>query len=146
MAQSQTKSYRERAGTGGSPASARTEAPFDGMNPAPGERDMELAKRMGESFFEGVTSMNREFLRFLSTRFQEDMRAARSFAHCRHPSEFVEAELRFMQSLVNQYADNANRMLGIAARVAGHNLDDMEDRMEEAVRRPGAVAPERSAA
>ena len=146
MAQSHTKSYRDRAGASGSPASGRTRTPFDEMTTSPAGRDMEMARRMGESVFDGIASMNREFLRFASTRVIEDMKAARMFADCRHPSDFVEAELRFMQSLINQYAENANRMLGIAARVTGHNLDDMEDRMEEAVRRPEAEPPQRSAA
>ncbi len=134
MAQSRTKSYSAREDT--SPAFGRTNmAVPDGFG-------MEAARHMGATFFDGFVSMNLEFLNFMSTRLQEDMAAVRSLAECRHPSEFVEAELRFMQSLIRHYAENSSRMLGIAARVAGHNLDDMEDRMSGIVRGADAAAPQ----
>lgn len=138
MAQARTKPHRERAGAAGTTDSRRTASPNG--------HSMEMVRHMGETFFDGFASMNREFLRFMSMRLQEDMKAARSFARCRHPSDFVEAELRFMQSLIHHYAENANRMLDIAAQVAGHNLDDMEERMTEIARGPGAAPPARSAA
>jgi hypothetical protein len=145
MAQAQSKSIRDKTGASGS-ASRRGETAYESRTrPNLDGHQLDMARRMGAAMFDGFARMNREFLHFVSTRFTEDMKAVRSFADCRHPSEFVEAELRFMQNLVRHYAENTNRMLGIAANVAGHNLDDVEDVLTD-TRSHGTARPQRSAA
>jgi len=126
MAQTQARQHRQKAASKAG-AARMAPPPFDvGDISTFNGRNLEVAMRMGQAMFDGMATINQEFMRFMGERLQEDMRTARSFADCRHPSEFVDAELRFMQTCVQQYAENTNRMLGIAAEVMRNGMDDVE--------------------
>lgn len=95
------------------------------------DRNLEVAMRMGHALFDGAANMNQEFINFLNRRLQEDMRTAQKLCDCRNPTEFVDAELRFLQTLVQHYAENTNRMLGIASDMLRTEIHDVEEAVAE---------------
>lgn len=117
------------AGTG----SAQSTAPvFDTESFAHlNDRNLETAMRMGQAMFDSAASMNQEILGFVSRRLEEDMRTAQTLCDCRHPAEFVEIEMRFMQTLVQHYAENASRLLGIASDMLRSEVQDVEEAVTE---------------
>lgn len=119
MAQLQTKTHREKTETADL-LSADAVSALDMRKIAHlNDRTLEAARRFGAAMLDGMARMNREFMQFMATRMQEDLRAVGSLADCRDPADFVRAEFRFLQVVVRNYADGTSRMLAAAAALPG---------------------------
>lgn len=94
-------------------------------------RNMEVAAKTGQAMFDGLSAMNSELIRFISTRLKEDLVTSQTLAGCRNPSEIIDAQTEFMRTCMSQYAEEFSKLVDIAGEAAKNSWTPLEDALNE---------------
>lgn len=90
---------------------------FDEMMKVNAHNIEALAKSCG-SLFETVGKVNEQAVNFCVERWKEDLDMPTRIAQCQAPEEVGEAYARFMSKMVNDYSEQAHRVMDLVGGVA----------------------------
>lgn len=110
-------------------------SPFPVFDPAEftkiSSRNLEVATRAARAYFDGATRLNQEMTGFVNARVKKDIESAQSFMTSKTSEEAFHAQATFVEEAIRDYADEASKMLHIAADLAKETLGPVEERTEE---------------
>ncbi|MEM9685081.1 MAG: phasin family protein, partial [Pseudomonadota bacterium] len=67
-----------------------------------------------QSYFDGLSNVSAEAYRFMSQRFEEDMRLSTAISQCRDAGEVLELQRAFCTKLVDDYVTEMGRLMALA--------------------------------
>lgn len=90
---------------------------FDEMMKVNAQTMESLAKSYG-SLFETVGKVNGQTLNFCVERWKEDVEMPAKIAQCKAPEEVGEAYAHFLSKMMNDYSEQAHRVMDLMGDVA----------------------------
>ncbi len=125
--------------TGGSPTSDAPEVTENGMFPLLdpselsklGSRNMEVATRAARAYFNGATKLNQEMMGFISNRMKKDMETTQTIMTSKTSEQAFHCQAEFVEGAIRDYAEEASKLLNLAADMAHETLLPVEARTEE---------------
>lgn len=96
-----------------------------------GARNLDFATRAASACISGAAKLNWEMLDFMSKRFQKDLACAQSFMIAKTSKNAYHAQAEFVEDALRDYADEASKLLHMAADIANSTLEPVEERAEE---------------
>ena len=76
-----------------------------------------------QGYFKALTQMNSETSQFFAKRFEEDFRLSTEFVKCKTPFDVFQAQATFMDRMIDDYMDQANKVMAMAAEAAGETAE-----------------------
>lgn len=119
------------AGSGGS---GTLEAPDYGNLLERNGENLKAVIRANEAVLDGMAALSRELMDFGSARLRHDMEASESLLQCRDPEQAFRMQCEFARAATEQYFQEANKLMSIAAKVARDCWTPLEDRTRAALR------------
>ena len=113
----------------------RETTPFPVFDPGDfaeaGARNLDFATRAARACFSGAAKLNWEMIDFANKRFQKDLACAQSFMTAKSSKNAFESQATFFEDALRDYADEASKLLHMAADIANGTLAPVEERAEE---------------
>lgn len=72
----------------------------------------------------GLMDVITESARFVTDRFRQDLDLQMSMLNCKSPEELLQLQAEFYQKAVEQYADEANRMVEMMTTATKHTVEE----------------------
>ncbi len=94
-------------------------------------KNLDAAARTGTALLKGAMSINQEIMTFMGKRLQHDMETAQCLANCKNGEEAFRLQANFVEGAIKQYADEAAKILAMAADVTKESMTPFEERTEE---------------
>ncbi|NOX94499.1 MAG: phasin family protein [Alphaproteobacteria bacterium] len=111
------------------------DSPFPIFNPAEfsmvGNQNMELATRAARAYFNGATKLNQEMMEFVNARIKNDIETAKTIMASKTGEEALHTQAEFVESAIREYADEASKVLHLAANMAKETLTPDQQRSEQ---------------
>jgi len=109
--------------------------PFPVFDPAEfskvGSRNLEVASRAARAYFNGASRINQEMMNFINARVKKDIETASAFMGSKTSEAAFHTQAEFVEEAFRDYAEEASKLMHIAADVAHETLSPMEERTEE---------------
>jgi phasin family protein len=123
----------------GQKRAAKTTAPAPEVQAvmAANEQNFNALMKANEALLGNILELTQQVFAFSAARLQENIRMSQSLMSCRDPDEAFRSENEFLQSAVQQYVDQAGKMLDLMSRMTRECWVPLEDRAREVVRGPG---------
>lgn len=87
---------------------------------------VELTAAMSRATLQAMSTWSREMARFIGHRLETDAELQERLSRCTEPGEAIEAWSNFMQTAMNEYADEARRLQDLSAESATEAMATME--------------------
>ena len=88
----------------------------------------------------GYQAVSAETLAFVQSRMKEALETSQRLAGCRRLEDALEAQIDFMRSSVQAYADEFKRMADVSGRVFGESIEPLSARATEVEKRVARAA------
>ncbi len=108
------------------PAEAELSSPTDDLIDRVTVRHQEGLETMeagGEALFDGVARTHRQIAEFVAERLRQDMAARQAFLGCRTLQDLRDVQSRFLRTAVDQYAEEAARLMRLGGEVLARSRD-----------------------
>jgi hypothetical protein len=119
----------------GDKAEAMHATPFPVLDPgeitATNARNVEYMTRSIRACYGGIAQMNWEIADFASKRLQKDLACAQSYVNAKTSKMAFHAQAEFLEEMLRDYADEASKILHMAADMTNNTMDPVEARAEE---------------
>ena len=128
---------KKKSGNQGNPIDGdRKEiSPFPMFDPAEfskfGNRNLQVATRAARAYYNGAAKLNQEMMSFVNDRVRKDIETATTFMSSKTSEEAFHTQAEFVEQAIRDYADEASKILHMAADVAHETLAPVEERTEE---------------
>ena len=99
-----------------------------------------------QGYFKTLSQMNSETSHFFAKRLEEDFQLPAEFAKCRTPFDVFQAQATFMDRMIDDYMDQANKVLAMAADAAGETAETVEVAVKTPAEADKAASPAHKAA
>jgi hypothetical protein len=131
------------------PAPMKT-SPFPAFDPTEfskiGSRNLEVATRAARAYFNGASKLNQEMMGFANARIKKDIEAAKALMTSKTSENAFHTQAEFVEGTIREYADEASKVLHLAANIAKETLTPVEQRTEEVLHTIDAHAEQQDAA
>lgn len=110
-------------------------SPFPVCDPAEltkiSSRNLAATTRAAQACFNGAAKFNQELLGFANRRVKKETEAAASFMSSKSSEEAFHTQAMFVEQTIRDYADEASKILHLAADMAKEALTPVEERTEQ---------------
>ncbi len=110
-------------------------APFPIFDPAEfaqiSNRNLQMASRAASAYYNGATKLNQELMGFVNNRIRKDIETAQEYMAAKTSEQAFHCQAEFVECALRDYADEAAKMLHLAADMARQTMTPMEERAEE---------------
>jgi len=114
---------------------AKEMSPFPVFDPAEltkiSSRNLAATTRAAQACFNGAAKFNQELLGFANERVKKDVESASSFMSSKTSEEAFHTQAKFVEEMIRDYADEASKILHLAADLAKEALTPVEERAEQ---------------
>lgn len=94
-------------------------------------RNMEVATRAARAYFNGAARLNQEMIGFVNDRVKKDMETARALITSKSSSDAFAAQAAFFEHAIRDYANEASKVMHLAADIARETLTPVEEGAQE---------------
>ena len=109
--------------------------PFPVFDPgeitAASARNVDYVTRAARAYFGGAAQINWELIDFVNRRFQKDIASAQSYMTAKTSKNAFHSQAQFVEDALRDYADEASKIMHMAADIANNTLAPVEARAEE---------------
>ena len=110
------------------------DSPLPTFNPAEfskvGNQSLEAAARAARAYFNGATKLNQEMMGVVNARIKKDIETAQAMMTSKTGEEALHTQAEFIEGSIREYADEASKVLHLAANLAKETLTPDEQRSE----------------
>lgn len=96
-----------------------------------GNRNMEFAARAARAYFNGATKLNQGMVEFVNARVKKDMETARALVTSKTSRDVFNVQAHFFERTIRDYADEASKVLHMAADIARETMGPIEEQTDE---------------
>ena len=96
-----------------------------------GIRNAETVSRSMSACVNGAMQFNGEMMEFFSARVRKDLDSSRRIVEAKSAEDAYRAQAEFVESTIRDYADEASKLLNMAAEIAKNAMTPVEDRTGE---------------
>ncbi len=122
--------------------------PFPIFDPAEfakiSNRNLQMATRAASACYNGATKLNQEMMNFVNSRIKKDIETAQEYMTAKSSEQAFHCQAEFVECALRDYADEASKMLHLAADMARQTLTPVEERTEEVLHNIEARAAQQS--
>ncbi|MHA7871029.1 MAG: phasin family protein [Hyphococcus sp.] len=94
-------------------------------------RNLEVATRAARACFNGAAEFNKEMIGFVNARLKKDMESASALMGSKTSEDAFQTQAAFVEQAFRDYAEEASKMLNMAADIARQALEPDEPRAQE---------------
>ncbi|MGI9381873.1 MAG: phasin family protein [Methyloligellaceae bacterium] len=91
-----------------------------------GAQNFEPFGAIWQGYFKTLSQMNSETSHFVAKRLEEDFRLPVEFAKCKTPFDVFQAQATFVDRMIDDYMDQANKVLAMTAEAAGETAETVD--------------------
>ncbi|MGI9405184.1 MAG: phasin family protein [Hyphomicrobiaceae bacterium] len=84
---------------------------------------LQSATNVYQSWLQGIAACNAEATRFFGKRLAKDFEIPTQLANCQSPTDILEVQSSFVQTLIADYADEAQRMSALATEAFANGIE-----------------------
>ncbi len=96
-----------------------------------GARNVEFASRAASACLSGAAQLNWEMMNFMGRRWLKDIACAQGFMTAKTSRSAFHSQAEFVEDALRDYADEASKLLHMAADIANSTLEPVGKRAEE---------------
>ena len=103
-----------------------TTAPFASFGTMQAE-GFERFSLLGAAFVESMGQLNKEFVRFVGERLQEDVKTQHALMQCRDVGKLSEIQADFIKTAFDQYAAETGTMVEMSMKIVEESLANKKE-------------------
>ena len=100
-----------------------------------GTRNLLVATHTARVYYSGLSKLNQEMMSFFNGRVKKNLESARSFMASKSSKSAFHAQAEYVEGAIRDYADEASKIMHLAADIAHETLAPIEERTEEMLQR-----------
>ena len=94
---------------------------------------LEMATHMGQSYFNSLSALNEEMIKFMALRLQHDAEFGQSLATCNDWAAAAELQRGWAQEAGEEYFAEAGKLLELASKVTVESWKPVQERATKAL-------------
>jgi phasin family protein len=102
---------------------------------------LDMLTRMGQAYFNSVTALNEEMMKFMALRMQHDAEFGQSIAKCDDWAAAADLQQSWVREAGEEYFAEAGKLLELASKVTMESWKPVQERATKALNELQTTAP-----